>query len=343
MVRLITCLSKTLLLLLLIILLVPSGTAATAESGDRYAAKLLIADAAIDTQGNIYVIVNTWTSDVKNLVRILPDHSIDRDFRLARIDDCCTVDPFAVDTDAEGNIYILTYVAGVSDFVLAKYGPDGELDEEYGAGGFFHYPFLTPVDLEVSPDGVAYILDLEEPEVYAVSPDGDETIGFVYQHYDLIRPTKLELGPNSEIYIFDLFDTIFSPYEIDQGIVALEADGSPVYAFGADWDGINSGAEELNFASLVVDADGSLWVLGPYGSAGPLSGAYHYDTNGNLIDLTLLEYRLGDYDRAVGIIADNDSGFIIFEIENVSIVILRYGTDGKVREKISAEVFKRPF
>ena len=94
---------------------------------------------------------------------------------------------------------------------------------------------------------------------------------------------------------------------------------------------------------MVVDSDGSLWVLGPYGGAGPISGAYHYDTNGNLIDLTLLEYRLGDDERAAGIIADNENGFIIFEIENVSVVVMRYGTDGKVREKFSAEVFKRPF
>jgi hypothetical protein len=343
-VRLAKHFAKCITLILLVILAFPADTnAQSSMKQDRYALNLVLADAAIDNDGNIYVIVNTWTSDVKNLVRILPDHTIDRDFRLARIDQCCTVDPFAVDTDAEGNIYIITYIEGISDFVLAKYGPDGELDRDYAIDGFFHFPFLNPVDLEVSPDGVAYILDLEEPEVYAVSTDGKETVGFVYQQYDMIRPAKLQLGPNYEIYLFDLFDTIFSPYDIDRGIVALEADGSPIYAFGADYEGINSGEAELNYSTFVTDIDGSLWVLGPYEGAGPNSGAYHYDINGNLMDLVLLEYRLGDYDTAVRILSDNQSGFIIFSIENVSVVVMRYDIDGKVREKFSAEVFKRPF
>ncbi len=334
---------RLILPVMLLALLVPVDSPAMADDKDRYSLRLILADASLDKDGNLYVIVNTWTSDVKNLLRILPDHSIDRDFRLARFDKCCTVDPFLVNTDEEGNIYILTYVDNISNFVLAKYTSEGELDENYAEAGVVHFPLITPVDMAVSADGVVYILDTEIPEVYVVSPDGLEILEFVSDHYDMIRPVKIELGPNQEIYVFDLFDTVFSPYETDQGIVALEADGEPVYAFGTGWEDINSESTPLNYASMVVDTDGSLWVLGPYEGAGPLGGAYHFDANGYRIGMTTLDYRLGDQDNAVGIITDNESGFIIFEIENVSIVVMRYDPDGKVREKFSAEVFKRPF
>lgn len=343
MARILTNSMRLILPVMLLTLLVPVDGPALADNKDRYSLRLILADAALDKDGNLYVIVNTWTSDVKNLVRILPDHSIDRGFRLARFDECCTVDPFLVNTDEDGNIYILTYVDNVSNFVLAKYNSEGELDEYYAEAGVVHFPLITPVDMDVSADGVVYILDTQVPEVYVVSQDGMEILEFVSDHYDMIRPAKIELGPNREIYVFDLFDTIFGPYETSQGIVALEPDGEPVYSFGSDWEGINSEATPLNYASMVVDADGSLWVLGPYEGAGPLGGAYHFDANGYRIGMTSLDYRLGDQDNAVGIITDNESGFIIFEIENVSIVVMRYDPDGKVREKFSAEVFKRPF
>jgi hypothetical protein len=334
---------RLILPVLLIAVLLPSNAKPMVERQEKYGIKLLFTDATIDKDNNLYAIVNTWTTRGKNLVRILPDHSIDRKFRLARMNSCCTVDPFAVDTDGHGNIYILTYQDWITDFALAKYGPDGELDEDYAEEGVLKYAFDTPVDLCVSPNGVAYILDTGTPEVYAVAPDGSEVLGFVYKNYSLIKPSKLELGLNQEIYIFDQFDLDFTRYEISQGIVGLYADGTPMDDFGAYWGEINSGADPLNYASFVVDADGSLWVLGPYGGGGPLSGAYHFDPNGLRIGATSLQYRHADVDQAVGIIADNESGFIIFEIQNISLVVMRYKPDGTLREKFSAEVFKRPF
>ena len=306
----------------------------------KYRIDLALTGAALDKDGNLYVIVNTWTSRERNLRRILPNHKIDEDFRLARLDVCCTVDPFLVDTDAEGNIYIVKYRRPEDDFVVVKYSPDGELDEGFATGGILEYRFKNPVDLAVRPDGFVYVLDMDVPEVFVVTPDGLEVREHVLQHYTLQRPAKLELGPGNEIYLFDLFDMDFSRYEIPHGVAALNPDGTPDEYFGTGYGGINSGDDPLNYGTFIVDADGSIWVLGPYSDAGPYSGAYHFDHNGDKLDLVSLEFRLGDDDPAVGIISDNENGFIIFEIDNLSLVTIRYDPDGDVREKFSVEIFR---
>ncbi len=334
-------------LIVILLLLIPLGTVSNAEIGikqqERGPAKLYFSDAALDDEGNLYVIVNTWTTTEKDLVRILPDHSIDRKFRLARLDDCCTVNPFAVDVDADGNIYIITYQDWVNDFMIAKYDSFGELVEDYGAGGTIEHYFDTPVDLAVSPDGTAYVVDMGYPDIYRISPDGGEVRGFVLENYDLQEPSKIQLGPDGAIYLFDQFDPAFSRYEIGQGIVALNYDGTPVDYFGQSYGDINSGEDPLYFASFVMDHDGTIWVLGSISDSGPLSGAYHYNADGTKIGEVYLEYRLGDVDTAAGVIADKEPGFIIFEINALSLVVMRYAPDGKLREKYSAEVFKRPF
>jgi len=325
---------------LCIVALLPTNPTYADFQPERYQVQLVLSDAALDKSGNLYVIVDSWTSRQRNLKRILPDRSIDEHFRLARLDECCTVDPAFVDTDDEGNIYILTYRDWKGDFVVAKYGSDGELIKDFAADGILEYPFKTPVDLAVNSDGAAYVLDTGTPDVFYIAPDGSEVRGFVEQYYSLQKPVKLELGSDNRIYLFDVFDLAFSQYSILQGIAAFNPDGTPIDNFGTGFGDINSGDDNLNYASLTIDPDGSLWVLGPFADAGPYSGAYHFDPDGNRLGAVQLDYRLGDNDPAVGVTSDNESGFIIFEISELFLNVMRYKPDGRVREKFAVEIFK---
>jgi hypothetical protein len=325
---------------LCVVLLLPLHPTYAGFQPERYQIQLVLSDAALDKTGNLYVIVNSWTSRQRNLKRILPDRSIDEHFRIARLDECCTIDPAFVDTDAEGNIYILTYRDWKDDFVVAKYDSDGELIKDFAADGILEYPFRTPVDLTVSNDGVAYVLDVGIPDVVYIAPDGSEVRGFVEQYYSLQKPVKLELGLDKRIYLFDIFDRAFSPYSILQGIAAFNPDGTPIDNFGAGFGDIDSGDDTLDYASLIVDPDGTLWLLGTFADAGPYSGAYHFDRDGKRLGAVQLDYRLGDNDPAVGVTSDNESGFIIFEISDLFLNVKRYKPDGRVREKFAVEIFK---
>ncbi len=324
-----------------LLLLCPTISAYATFEPPKYQIRLVLADAALDKDGNYYVIVNSWTSRIRNLRRILPDHTLDTDFRLARIDECCTIDPFLVDTDGEGNIYIVKYRVPEDDFIVVKYTPDGEIFKDFAADGVLEYPFKNPVDLDVRPDGFVYVLDKDAQEVYVIAPDGSEVREQVYRYYSLIKPSKLELGPNGEMYIFDVFDTEFSRYEIGQGIVKCNPDGTPVDNYGIDWESINSGFDPLDYQTFVVDVDGSLWVLGAYSpDAGPWSGAYHFAPDGSRIDSVSLDYQLGAGEDLSGITAANENGFILYEINDISLGILRYSPQGKVVEKFSLQIFK---
>ena len=306
----------------------------------RYQLQMVLADSALDDNGNLYVIVNSWTSDQRNLKRILPDRTVDESFRLARLDECCTVNPMFVDTDAAGNIYIVTFQDWLDNFVVVKYDSKGEIIKEFAADGILKYPFKNPADLAVNSDGAAYVLDAGTPDLFYIAPDGSETRGLVDQYYSLQKPIKLVLGPDNRIYLFDIFDTTFTNYDILEGIAAFNPDGTPIDDFGTGYGDINSGRDALGYGTLTIDPDGSLWVLGPFNNAGPYSGAYHFDRDGVAIGAVPLDYRLADNDPAVGITADNESGFIMFEISDLYLNVLRYNPDGKVREKFGVEIFK---
>jgi len=204
-------------------------------------------------------------------------------------------------------------------------------------GGRIQLRLRNPVDMVPRSDGSLLVLEQAIRTVYIVDPAGTSISQFIgSRDYIPINPFRLIDDRNGNLYMLDYYDQFDPVRKGKVGVFKFNPDGSFVKGWGEVSNGINAPyPPTIDFLTLVVDGQDNMIALG-----GDFAGANHGEVftfdlaGGSQKSRKSVDYMMGPDTGFLGMVGGLQSGFVLLEARDFTVLVNYYDTNGKRNSQI---------